>query len=404
MKKFIKSATFKTGLAVFSMLFGAGNTMLPISVGVFSGTESFMGILGFLLTAVIIPLAGLFGVLLFDGDYRAFFNRTGKFASFFLIFMSMLILGPLIAMPRIVALSYEMIEHFWPGLSISLFTSVFLIITFLLSYRENKILDILGKYISPILIISLIILIIKGLMHPDALVDTGVTKFESFEHGIVKGYHTLDLFGTIFFASIVLSILSNTTSGINVNNKTIATMGLKAGFIGTFLLAIIYIGLALVGTYNNTCLTHLSDAKQLIVISVSILGNHGGWIVATAILMACISTIIALAAVVAEYIQHEVTREKVSYLPALAIGLAATFLPSILGVDRIMRFSEPLILIAYPVLITMTFLNIAYKLFGFKPMKTPVYIVAILSTIWYGHEYWFFVEIAKQKLFILLGL
>src|SRR5581483_10785022 len=170
MKKFFGSTTVVTGLAIFSMLFGAGNLMYPLKAGMVSGEHFLLGMLGFSITAVCLPVAGLLSMILFDGNYEAFFNRLGKIPGQLMIFACMMIIGPMLAIPRITTLSHTMMAPFMPILNTItpvnsfIFSLVFLGITFLAAFRENKIVEILGNFISPALLAALGIIIVKGLM------------------------------------------------------------------------------------------------------------------------------------------------------------------------------------------------------------------------------------------------
>src|SRR2546428_785494 len=101
-------------LAIFSMFFGAGNLLYPLKVGIHAGTNTFFGLLGFIITAVFLPLAGLIAMILFDGNYELFFGRLGQRVGNFIIFISMIVIGPIIAIPRIVTLSHTMTAPFLP--------------------------------------------------------------------------------------------------------------------------------------------------------------------------------------------------------------------------------------------------------------------------------------------------
>src|SRR5580700_8600887 len=92
--------------AVFSMFFGAGNLIYPLEVGLTSGIDGIVGLVGFLLTAVALPFIGLFAMILFDGNYNEFFNRLGIVPGQMLLFVCLMIIGPVIAIPRIITLSH----------------------------------------------------------------------------------------------------------------------------------------------------------------------------------------------------------------------------------------------------------------------------------------------------------
>src|SRR5580692_3107817 len=103
-----KKDLLSISLAIFCMLFGAGNLIYPLSVGRLAGSLAVFGIIGFFITAILLPLAGLVSMILFDGNYKAFFYRLGKAPGAFLIFVSMLIIGPIIVIPRCITLSHTM--------------------------------------------------------------------------------------------------------------------------------------------------------------------------------------------------------------------------------------------------------------------------------------------------------
>jgi len=393
MKKILQSNIVSTGLAIFSMLFGAGNLMYPILVGISSGDKNLYGITGFLITAVLLPIAGFIGMILFNGNYNLFFNRLGKPVGSTMIAICMIIIGPLIAIPRITTLSHVMIAPFLPGALLStitptssfLFSLIFLGITFLLTYKENNIVDILGYIISPALLISLIIIIVKGLMTAEAIIPNHNSALTVFKTNFILGYQTLDLLGAIFFSSMVISILKNKMGkSIQHNPRVLATIGLQSGFIGVSLLGIIYIGMSLLGVYHGHGFEYANGGRLFQEISLKILGSHGAAVIATAVLMACLSTSIALSAVVAEYLHSEICVKRLSYRASLILVLLLCVPMSTAGLDLVIDYTAGIItFVGYPVLITLTFANIFYKLFGFKPVKIPVFLVFVFTLVKY---------------------
>src|SRR3990170_5771655 len=109
MKKQLQCPVTMTGLAFFSMIFGAGNLLYPLKVGIASGDKNLLGIAGFLLTAVCLPLLSFIAILLFDGNYQKFFARLGTTTGKWLIFLCMMIIGPFIGIPRLITLTHSMI-------------------------------------------------------------------------------------------------------------------------------------------------------------------------------------------------------------------------------------------------------------------------------------------------------
>ena len=116
MKSISSLRIFTIGLALFSMLFGAGNIMYPIKVGMDSGEFTLLGYLSFCITAVLLPLAGIIGIILFHGDYVQFFKRLGDWPGELLLAISLFLLGPIIAIPRLVTLCHiYCLHHLFPG-------------------------------------------------------------------------------------------------------------------------------------------------------------------------------------------------------------------------------------------------------------------------------------------------
>ena len=381
MKKQLNATIITTGLAIFSMLFGAGNLVYPLQAGLRGGENFLLALVPFLLASIGLPLLGLIAMALFKGNYEAFFYRLGKAPGATLISFCMLVIGPIIAMPRIVTISYTMVAPFIPGITPLIFVIAFLGITFLCTFRESTIINLLGHFISPALLAALAIIIGKGILANPAL-PGGATLTPSFFWDQWRyGYNTLDLLGTIFFSSMTLHILSHNLKPAETEGNTLTVIALKAGLIGAGLLGIVYLGMGYLGAAFGTGLGAVNEAELFSAISFRVLNSYGTAIISIAVLMACFSTIIALAAVVAEYTQHTVFRNRLGYVPALAGVLIATGVFALMGFSQIMAMAKPVIGIGYPLIIATTVCNIAYKWWNFKPIKGPVAAVFIAMLI-----------------------
>lgn len=382
-----------TGFAIFSMFFGAGNLIYPLEVGITSGSNSLFGMIGFLLTAVLLPFTGLIAITLFNGDYYAFYNRLQQPFGHLLLFISLMVIGPVVAIPRIITLSHVMTAPFLPipflqtinVYSSFAFALLFLSITFLATYRPGKIVDIIGNVITPALLASLCIIIIKGLMTAEHMVEATMAPLDSFSTNLVRGYETLDLLGAIFFSSILLSMLKDQVHGEH-KVKKIATICLKSGVIGVSLLSLIYIGMNLLGVFHGYKTTALNTGELFSDLSFAILGPWGAGVIATAVLLACLSTAIALGATVARYVQTILFQNKISYMSALALTLVASIPLSTYGLNMVLMLTGgPLVYVGYPVIIALTFCNILYKTVHFKPVTIPValtFFAALISYMW----------------------
>ncbi len=381
---FFKSHSLAIGLAMFSMFFGAGNVIFPLVVGQIAGNQTPYAISGLLLTAVGVPFMGLIGIILFQGHYPSFFARMGKIPGFILAALIMLVIGPFGGIPRCIALSYSTMKVSWPSLSLGIFSSFSCLIIFLCTFKKNRILDLLSYIFTPLLLLSLFVIIIAGLLMPANLQPSSLTPFQSFTHGLIEGYNTMDLLASFFFSSIIFNGLKHKIQLEGENqDKEIFFLTLKASCIGAFLLSLIYVGFSVVAAYHAPSLAIQSQDELLGNLTLKILGPQAGLIATLTIALACLTTAIALAAVFADFLQKVLLRHRINYLTALLLTLTVACLVSSLEFQSIVALLAPLLQVAYPALIVLTLANIIHRLFQFKPIKIPVYVVLVSTLILY---------------------
>jgi LIVCS family branched-chain amino acid:cation transporter len=380
----LKSNTFSTGLAIFSMFFGAGNLVFPLAAGQYAQDQNFYSILGLLITAVGVPFLGLLSMTLFDGNYQAFFARMGKIPGFLACLFIMLLIGPLGAMPRVITFAHSTIGMFIPEISLPVFSIIACVLVFILTYKQSRILDILGYFLTPVLLCSLAVLIIKALFSEPDLIEAEETPMATFLHGMYEGYYTMDLMGAFFFSSVAILCLKKELHPTDQKDfKKLIKMTIKAGCIGASLLALVYVGFSYVAAYNSDFLSTIPKEQMLGALAMKIMGPNAGVVAILAVALACLTTAIALAAVFAEFIHEDISRFKLSYATSLVITLIITFLISTLHFDGIMSYLQPTLIICYPALIMLSFVSLLYKLYGFKYVKTPVAAALIVSLLCY---------------------
>lgn len=374
------SQIITTGFAMFSMFFGAGNVVFPLALGQTAQDKNFFAILGLLITAVGVPFLGLFAMTLYDGNYKGFFARMGKKTGFFISLVIMGLIGPFGAIPRCIALSYSTTHLFFPTLSIEIFSLISCIIIFVFTFKRNNIMDVLGNILTPFLIISLGIIIIKGIMHSPQATSLDVAPLNIFLQGLKEGYQTMDLLGAFFFSSVIIvGIKSHLKKFDPENPKTIIKMTLKSIAIGASLLALVYIGFSYVSSFNSTALANALPDQMIGLLAIQILGPYAGIVACAAVALACLTTAIALAAVSAEYIYEDLSLKKISYLAGLVITLIISYFVSTLNFTGIVKMLGPVLEVCYPSLILLTLLNILHKTNGLKIVKGPVYTLFSLS-------------------------
>lgn len=383
-KTIVSNGTLATGFAMFSMFFGAGNVVFPLSIGQFAKNQNIFAILGLLLTAVGVPFIGLIGMTLYDGNYKRFFERIGKVPGFIVSLVIMGLIGPFGAIPRCIALSFSTTQLFFPSLSLQLFSLISCVLIFLFSYKRSSIIDVLGYILTPILLGSLGVIIVKGLINPPPIGISLEPSLSIFLRGLKEGYQTMDLLGAFFFSSvIVLCLKKNVDTSEPSNIKKIIHLTLKASFVGASLLALIYIGFSFVSAYHSENLTDIPKDILLGSIALKILGPYAGIFACLAVVLACLTTAIALTAVSAEFIHKDITKDKLNYQASLFITLAISYWVSTLNFTGIVKMLAPILEILYPALIVLTIVNILYKLYRFEPVKLPVFATFILTLIFY---------------------
>jgi LIVCS family branched-chain amino acid:cation transporter len=381
MKNLIQSKSLSVGLAMFSMFFGAGNIIYPLIVGQYAGDKNFFAIIGLIITAALMPIAGVIAMILFDGDYKEFFGRLGRRPGFILAFLIIALLGPLGSTPRCIALAYTTLKSSFLPVDIITFSAISCATIFLFTVKKKYILPLLGWVLTPFLLISLIAIIIVALISGGAAPETVSSSFDAFFYGMKEGYNTMDLLAAFFFSSTIIAILKS-SSQESERGKYLNT-ALCASCVGVSLLGLIYIGFSYMASMHGHGLTIQGNDELLSAITLRIAGPYAGVLVCIAIALACLTTAIALISAFADFIQRSVFEERVSYEWILCAALLLTFAISTLEFTAISGYLWPILQIFYPVLIVLTFLNIANRLWGIKVIKGPVYITTGLSLISY---------------------
>ncbi|PKN03568.1 hypothetical protein CVU75_01590 [Candidatus Dependentiae bacterium HGW-Dependentiae-1] len=394
-KRSLGSPTVIAALALFAMLFGAGNLVFPIKLGMRTGAVLPIGLAGFLISAVGLPLLGLLGIMLFDGNYEKFFSRLGPRAGQIVIAICMLILGPAVGIPRLITFAHTAVVYsgIVPGSVFNkitpetslVFSLLFIFLVFLAARREKKLLTFLGVFMGSTLFIAILSTIIKGILWAPSTTLYAIREpSAAFSKSFILGFGTLDMLATLFFGSLILAILTRTLRHeLSLNFRQLAWTGFKAGLIALTLLSIIYIGMGYIGAYYAQGM-HLDIYALFAFISYNLFGTYGTAIMGSIVLMACFSPAVALSAVVAEYSQHTLFKNSVSYIVSLALVLLVSIPAATSGFTAVLHLTKgPLTYIGYPVLIMITVCNIAYKLVGFKPIKVPVLLTLIAALLSY---------------------
>ncbi|MEJ6471240.1 branched-chain amino acid transport system II carrier protein [Fusobacterium nucleatum] len=361
-----------TGFALFAMLFGAGNLIFPPMLGYETNSSWVPTMLAFTITGVGFPFLGILSVSIVGNGIKDFANRVSPTFSKIFAIISILAIGPMLAIPRTGATAYE-ITFLYNGMESPIYKYIYLIcyfgIVILFSLRANKVIERVGKILTPILLILLFLIIIKGIFFANLSVKPDIYP-HAFKRGFLEGYQTMDTIASIAYAGIILKAIKN---GRNLTQKQEFSFLIKSGLVAILSLALIYGGFALVGAKMHSVLVTKDKIELLVKTTSYLLGGYGNLILAICVAGACLTTAIGLVATVGEFFSS-ITSFK--YENIVIFTVIISFLLSILGVESIIRISVPILIFIYPVMISLIILN----LFGKYIKNDYVYKGVVLFT------------------------
>ncbi|EKE09242.1 MAG: hypothetical protein ACD_16C00205G0038 [uncultured bacterium] len=350
------SAVLTGGFAIFAMFFGAGNLIFPLLSGKLNTSAFLPAFSGLALTGIFVPLLGLIATLLYNGNYKDFFDRFGKVPAFVLIFFLLLLMGPFGALPRCLTVAFGSFSVLIPNASLMLFSMVMTGIIFLLCLNKNQVVPLIGSILGPAKIISVGLILLFGLLFATTPEISTVSSLVAFEDGFSKGYQMMDLLASFFFATV---IVRHFQVNFSKEGKTSAFwLSLYAILIGSGLLFLIYFALIYLGATFANALGQNAPEQFLSIIAYLTLGNFGGRVVSVAIILSCLTTIVALTTVFTDYIYEHIVKGRLQRLYCLGLTCVVTFSMSNLGFSGIVSFLDPILTYLYPLLIALTLINI----------------------------------------------
>lgn len=362
------------GFALFAMFFGAGNVVFPPYLGMHAGEQWANGFLFYFIADIGLALVAMFAIL-HAGGADNITGRIGHVASKVLMCAVILCIGPMVAIPRTAATTLEMsVTPFFSGMSPVVFSIIFFAVILLLSIKQSAVIDIVGKILTPALLIGLLILIVKGFVSPIGdIVDTGVSASEVTVNGIKSGYQTMDVLAAMAFGIIILS--SADEKGYTDSKSAAKMIGIAAALSGVLLL-IVYFGLTYLGATASTVFpTDISRANLLIGIVELLLGKAGLIIFAIVIALACITTAVALVSSAASFFA-KLANDKISYSVFVVVICVSSAVISNLGLDMIIAIATPVLDIVYPPMLVLILLS----WFGDKLHKS-VYVSSVAGSL-----------------------
>ena len=385
----IKKLTFKQKLLVagtlFGMFFGAGNLIFPVHLGQMAGSNVWPAIVGFIITAVGIPIFGVAAIGITHSDgLQALSSKVGKGYGIFFTCLLYLTIGPLFAIPRCATVSFTtgvtpmLGDGSKEWLALLIFSAIFFAFVLIFSLRPGKITLWIGKIINPIFLLFLAVLVIAALTHPSTSVSE-VEPAEAYKTGaffssFIEGYGTMDAIAGLAFGIVVIDVIRR--MGVSDDNA-VAYDVLGSGVLTGILMAVIYVVTILMGTQSRG-LFETSDNGGIALTQIAghYFGSVGQIILAITITFACLKTSIGLVTSCSETFV-KMTHGKISYPVWAVLFTLFSFAVSNVGLSAIIEYSIPVLMLIYPPAIALIALAFIGKHFQHD---RAVYIAVMIGT------------------------
>lgn len=346
------------GFALFAMFFGSGNLVFPIKIGQSTGPFWFLGFLGLMVTGILLPFLGLFVIKLHRGSYNSFFAEAGSVAKVALPLFTLSLLGSFGVVPRCITVAHGGMGYLTPGLSPIIFSAIFCVITFFFCLKDQRMINILGKWMSPILLIALLVLIGIGTIKANSLMPIqGLKPSGAFYDGFLTGYQTMDLFAAFFFSALMFTQIQKIMPESATHRDTVK-FAILPSILGALLLALIYLGFVYLGAHYADITANVAPEFMLPTIAHHIMGDSATVFIGIAMLFSCLTTAVALNNIYARYL-CSLFRLEDKQFPLILLGTTAVaFMISLLDFKGIAAFLAPALEVSYPGIIALTILGI----------------------------------------------
>ena len=365
------------GFALFSLFFGAGNLILPPTLGAKAGLDWWIVVLGFVLTAVTIPILAIFAHAKLQGTLYDFGKKVSPvFSTAYCLLIYLIAVA--IPAPRTAAVTHEMtVQPFFE--TTPLLTSVlYFMLVFIFAINRSKVIGLIGKFLTPIIVLILLIIIgiavftSPGTMHP--------TSFKTpFVDGILEGYQTFDAIGGVVIGAVIIISLNYSSHTTFEAKRNLIR---KAGFIAGLGLLLIYGGLILSGSlFSSTFAEGASRTAILSGLSSQTLGGLGTTFLSVLVALACFTTAVGIVTGTADYIKGICNDSKIVYIVTAAIASITGIIVGSFQVDFIITIAVPALMFLYPITIVLILLNIVPDKYATKLVFRGVVLVTFIFSI-----------------------
>ncbi|WP_066401175.1 branched-chain amino acid transport system II carrier protein [Neobacillus mesonae] len=372
--------TIIIGFALFAVFFGAGNLIFPPSIGLASGTNWLQALIGFCITGIALPLLAVIAILNVGGKFE---NLTKPISPWFYKIFNLLLMvgiGMFVTIPRMAATTHELgVKALVPQVPSIVTIIVFFAITFYFAMDKSNVIDKIGKFLTPLLVIILIFIVFKGIIDP--IGTPIVTELKNpFSNAFINAYQTGDVVTGIFCAPIIIAAII----GHGYKGGTMKKVAISATAIAGIGLLVVYGGLLYLGAAGSGLYPENIESTALVSGLIDrLLGSSGAVLLAITIALACLTSAIGVTAVIGDFLR-DITNDKVSYRNgALLVCLVGAAI-GMLGVEKIINYTLPIFLALYPVAIVLVFLGVFNKIISnpgtYRGAILLTFIVSLFET------------------------
>ena len=342
--------TIIIGFALFAIFFGAGNLIFPPYLGVIAGENWGIATLAFLISDPLLSIIAVMVVAALGGSALNVGRRVHPLFASALAAICVLLIGPIFAVPRTGASTHEIfVQSYFPSAPQWITSLVFFGIVLWIVYKENSVMDAIGKYLTPILLLILFLIFVGAVLQPNASF-AATDRTGLFAQGFKEGYQTMDVLGAPLLAGVVMKDI--TRRGY-LNKKDQFRMMFGVGIVAFILLALVYSTLAYSGASMSTVIDSTAQrAAMLTTIVKNLLGSWGQLAMGLAVCFACLTTAIGLTTTCGQYFE-EVSKGKISYKKTILVTVAVEFIISLVGVDSLINLAVPVLTFIFPIMIAL---------------------------------------------------
>ncbi|MGK0385944.1 MAG: LIVCS family branched-chain amino acid:cation transporter [Patiriisocius sp.] len=368
--------TYLVAFALFSLFFGAGNLILPPFLGYNAGSSWVWVAMGFALSAVVIPILAIYGHARLQGTLLDFANKVSPgFALLYAVIVYAISVS--LPSPRTASVTYEMaIEPYFDISSLSV-SAIYFTLVLVFALNRARILSLIGKFLTPLIILILLMIIGIGLFAD--LAPMRATIFENtFTDGILEGYQTFDAIGGVVVGGvIVISLALQGTYNYEEKKRMIARSGLLAG-LGLF---VIYAGLIALGAFYSSELQVTERTDLLKILSENTLGNFGTAFLGVLVALACFTTAVGIVTGTADFVKGIAKNAQLAYTITAILGCVIGVVVGQFDVHYIINVALPALMFIYPITIVLILLNVVPVKFASPVVFKVVTIVTLLFSI-----------------------